>query len=140
MASMFYCPLRPTLRIIAIYAIVCLFWAGFADRVAPKIIAAAHDEQNLSILHLVFRSSLPVKYYLDRWSVIAAAGLLAAILHLLIVLFICGIERKRRTQSLDAGRPSNTGLVVFSAAFLAIAVLSGAEGDYKPYLEEWTAV
>ena len=78
--------------------------------------------------------ALPVEHYLDRWSVIAAAALLAAVLHLVIVLFICGIDRKHRVQFLDAARPyshANAALVVFSAAFLALTVLSGAQGDYR---------
>ncbi len=35
---------------------------------------------------------------------------------------------------------TNAALMVFSAAFLAVAVLSGAQGDYKAYLDEWMAV
>jgi hypothetical protein len=131
--------LRMSLRLIAIYAIMCLFWVGFADWLVPNIISAAYDERNLSILDWVFQGrSLPVEHYLDRWNVIAAAALLAAVLHLVIVLFIRGTGRK-----LDPARSSshaNATLVVFSAAFLALAVLSGAQGDYKGYLNEWMRV
>jgi Glycosyltransferase family 87 len=141
---MFHCPLRLALRLIAIYAIVCLFWIGFADWVAPNIIAAAYDERNPWITNWDFRGyqSIPV-HYPDRWSVIATAALLAALLHLVIVLFICGIDRKHRVRFLDAARPhshANAALVVFSAAFLALTVLSGAQGDYKSYLDEWIRV
>src|SRR5690348_2602418 len=80
---------RLSLRLIAIYAIMCLFWVGFADWLAPNIISAAYDERNLSILNWVFQGrSFPVEHYVDRWNVIAAAALLAAVLHLVIVLFI----------------------------------------------------
>src|SRR5262249_17353787 len=111
--------LRLSLRLIAIYAIMCLFWVGFADWVAPNIIAAAYDERNLSVLNWFFQSRLlPVEHYLDHWNVIAAAALLAAVLHLVIVLFICGTDRKHRVRFLDAARPSahaDAALVVFSA-------------------------
>src|SRR5262249_18832073 len=142
---MFYCPLRRSLRLIAIYAILCLSWVGFADWVAPKFIAAAYNERSLAILNSVFqgRRTLPVEHYLDRWSVIAVATLLAAVLHLVIVLFLCGIDRKHRIQFLDSARPyshADARLAAFSAAFLALAVLSGPRGDYKAYLNEWMAV
>src|SRR5262245_54264725 len=116
-------PLRLSPRLIAIYAIICLFWVGFADRVAPNI--AGYDERNPSIFNF------------------AAAALLAATLHLVIVLFIWGIDRKHRVRFLDGARPYshvNAVLVVFSAAFLALAVLSGAQGDYKDHLVEWMDV
>ena len=125
---------------------MCLFWVGFADWIAPNIIAAAYDERSLSILNWVFqgrRSFFPVEHYLDRWSMYAAAVLLAAVLHFVIVLFICGIDRKHRVRFLDAARPyshANVALVVYSAAFLALAVLSGAQGDYAGYLDQWMAV
>ena len=135
--------LRLSLRLITIYAIVCLFWVGFVDWVAPNIIAAAYDDRDLPILNWVFRDrSLPVEHYIDRWNVIAAAALLAVVLHLAIVLFVCG-NRKQRVRFLDAAQPSshaNAALIIFSAAFLAVAVLSDARGDYKAYLYQWMAV
>src|SRR5437667_11595222 len=103
---MFHCPLRLSPRLIAIYAIMCLFLVGVADWVAPNI--AAYDELNPSIFNF------------------AAAAALAAVLYLVIVLFIYGIDRKHRVRFLDAARPYahvNAVLVVFSAAFLALAVL-----------------
>jgi Glycosyltransferase family 87 len=78
------------------------------------------------------------------WNVIAAAALLAAVLHLVIVLFIYRIDRKHQGRFLDKVRPhshANVVLVVFSAAFLAFAALTGAQGDYnEAYLKEWMAV
>ena len=130
--------LRPSLRLIAIYAIMCLFWVGFAGWLAPNVVSAAYDERNLSILDWVFPDrSLPAEHYLDRWNVIAAAALLAAVLHLVIVLFIRGTGRKFDPRS---SSHANATLVVFSAAFLALAVLSGIQGDYKGYLDEWMRV
>jgi len=96
---------------------MCLFWIGFADWVAPDV--GAYDELNPSIFYFI------------------AAAPLAAVLHLVIVLFICSVDRKDRIRFLNAARPYshvNAILVVFSAAFLALAVLSGAQGDYEGYL------
>jgi hypothetical protein len=130
--------------VIAIYAIVCLCWVGFANWIAPNIIAFAYDERNLPIFNWVFHDgSLPVEHYRDRWNTIAAAALLAVVLHLVTVLFISGKDRKQRDRFLNAALPSshiNAALVIFSAAFLALAVLSGARGDYKIHLYVWTAI
>src|SRR5437764_13702042 len=133
---MFHCPLRLSLRLIAIYAVTCLFWIGFAEWVAPNIIATAYDERNLWILNRVFqgRRWLPLEHYLHLWKVIATAALLAALLHLMIVFFICGTDRRHQVRFGDAARPfsnTNAALVIFSAAFLALAILSGAQGDYR---------
>src|SRR6516165_10403836 len=119
---MLLCPLRPLLGPIAIYAIMCVFWVGFVYWLAPDIVA--YSELNPSTLDFV------------------AAALLAALLHLVIVLFIYRIDRKHR-DVLKPARPYsdvNAALVVFSAAFLALTVLSGIHGDYQGYLHMWTAV
>jgi Glycosyltransferase family 87 len=122
---------RFSLRPIAIYALMCLFWIGF-------VIATAYDERNPSILNWVLQGhkGLSGEHYLDHWNVTAAA-LLAAALHLAIVLFIYGIARKHRVRFLD---DANVALVVFSAVFLVLTVLSGAQGDYNVYLKEWRTV
>jgi hypothetical protein len=124
---------------------MCLGWGGFAHCVAPKIIAAVYDEPNLSIFNWAFqdRGSLPLQHYLDRWNVIAVAALLAAVLHLAIVLFVYGTDRAQRVRFFDARQAvshANVPIVVFSAAFLALTVLSGAQGDYKGSIDQWLAV
>ena len=90
--------LRPPLPLLAIYAFGTLLWIGFANRIAPNLIAAAYNERSLSLLNWFFRShrSLPLKHYLDRWSVIAAAVSIAVVLHLVIDLFIGHISRRHR--------------------------------------------
>jgi Glycosyltransferase family 87 len=138
-------PLIPLLPLIAIYAAVCLLWIGFANGIAPNIIAAAYNEQSLSVLNWFFQShrSLPREHYLDLWNVIAAAVLIATVLHLVIVLFIGSIGRKHRLLLLDTPRAcsrTNFVLIAFSAAFLAVTALSWAHGDYRAYLEMWMIV
>jgi Glycosyltransferase family 87 len=130
------------LRLIAIYAVSCLFWVGFAQWVAPRIITSAYYEQNYPILAWALRGHT-VERYLSLWSVIAVALPLAAILHLVIVLFICDLDRKQAAQRLDAARAyrrCNAVLVTYSATFLALTVLSGDQGIYYAYLAEWKAV
>jgi hypothetical protein len=115
--------LRPSLRASAFYAITYLFWVSFAYWAAPSIVA--RDKENLSIQNFV------------------AAALLAVLLHVMIVLFIWRIDHKHRNRFLEAVRPysrANVTLIVFSAAFLALAVLSGIHGDYYDHLHEWSAV
>ena len=66
-------------------------------------------------------------------SMVAAAVPLAVILHLVIVLLIGAIDRKKPGVPLEsAGSDSlvNVVLIVFSAAFLALTVLSGDQWDY----------
>src|ERR1700720_2913710 len=104
---MFPCRLRPLLGPIAIYAIMCLFWVGFVYWLAPDIVA--YSELNPSRLDFV------------------SAALVAGLLHLVVFLFIYRLDRKHR-DVLKPARPysdGNAALVVFSAAFLALAVLSG---------------
>ena len=135
---------RPPVPWLVTYAIVCLLWIGFAYGIAPTIIAAAYNEQSLSVLNWFFQShrSLPLEHYLDRWSVTAAAVLIAMVLHLAIVLFIGRIDRKHRLSATPTALSRiNFILIAFSAAFLALTVLSWAQGDYKGYyLDEWRAV
>src|SRR5262249_17335593 len=105
------------------------------------IIAAAYDGRIPLILKSGFQRSPPVEHYLDRWSEIAGAIQLAAILHLVIVLFIRAIDRKHRFLPLDTARVDpRIILVVFSAAFLAVSILFGVRGDYEAYLTEWKNV
>jgi hypothetical protein len=131
------------LPLIAIYATFCMVWGAFARWIAPTIIAAAYDGRIPSILNSRFQRSLPVEHYLDGWSEIAGAIQLAAILHLVIVLFIRAVDRKHRVLSLDTARVdsrTNIILVVFSAGFLAVSILAGVRGDYESYLTEWRDV
>jgi len=135
---------RPPVPLLAIYAIVCLLWIGFAVGIAPNIISAAYNERSLSVLNWLFKShrSLPIEHYLDRWSVFAAAVSIAIVLHLAIVLFIGRIDRKNRfPEKTRVCSRTNFILIVFSAAFFAVTVLSWAQGDYKYfYLDEWMVV
>src|SRR5262249_51098105 len=131
--------------IIATYASVCILWIGFANGVAPNIIADAYNEQSLSVLNWVFqgRKSLPIGHYFDRWSEITTAVLIATILHLLIVVFIVGSDRKYPLLLGTSSKPdtrTNFVLIVFSAAFLALTALSPTWGDYPNYLHEWEVV
>ena len=121
--------LRGSLLLIAIYTTICITWVEFAHWVKATIIEATPN--------------LPVEYHLDRWSMIAAAVPLAAILHLLIILLIRAIDRKKRGILLESnGSDSlvNVVLAVFSAAFLALTALSGYRFDYRGYLPIWIDV
>jgi len=133
------------LSLIAIYVVLSLFWIGFAYGVAPNILIAAYNEQSLTILNWVFQGhrSLPVEHFLERWSVIAAAVLIASILHFLIVMFIENIDGKYRLRLVDTPKSalcSNSVLIAFSAAFLGLTATSWARGDYSGYLYEWSLI
>ena len=113
---MFHCPLRLCSRMR--FMRLCLYWVRFADRVASNIIATAYDQRSLSILNWVFqgRRSLPVEHYLDRCSTYAAAVLLAAVLHFVIVLFICGIFSRRKQLQFEQRFLPNRGQGVSNQA------------------------
>jgi len=137
--------LRSLPSLIAIYASVCILWIWFANGVAPKIIADAYKEQSLSVLNWALQGhrSLPVGHYLDRWSDVTTAVLIATILHLIIVLFIGGSDRKHGLLFGNTSRAdslTNFILIAFSAAFLALTALSLTHGDYRAYLGQWMAV
>ena len=73
----------------------------------------------------------------------ASAMALAVILHLVIVLLIAAIDSKKPGAPLEfAGSDSfvNVVLIVFSAAFLALTVLSGDQWDYPNFLGHWIDV
>jgi len=122
--------LRDSLLVIAIYATICIVWAEFAYWVPPTIIEATYIPVTIP--------NLPIEYHL-----IAAAVPLAVVLHLVIVLLIRAIDRKKPgilVQSTRSDSHVNVVLTVFSAAFLALTVLSGVQGDYGGYLKEWIGV
>jgi uncharacterized membrane protein len=68
--------------------------------------------------------------------------LIAMVLHLAIVHFIGSNDRKHRLSATPTAHPrNNLILIAFSAAFLALTVLSWAQGDYYYfYLDEWRVV
>jgi hypothetical protein len=123
---------------------MCLLWIGLADGIALNIISAAYNERSLSVLNWFFKShkSLPLEHYLDRWSLTAAAVLIAMVLHLALVLFIGRIDRKHRLSATPTALSRiNFILIAFSATFLVFTVLSWAQGDYRYfYLDEWSVV
>jgi hypothetical protein len=129
--------------LIAGYIVLCLIWAAVSYSAVPRVITAAYNERSLSVLNWLFEGhrSVPIKHYLDRWSVIAAAVQIAMILHLGIVLFIQRIDRKRRLLCPPrADLRANIILVAFAAAFFALTILCGVRGDYTAYLLEWKVV
>src|ERR1035437_5811626 len=133
------------LPVTAIYAIFCLFWAGFSHWLGPSIIDAAHAGKIPSILSWSFHStsSLPVEHYIQVWSAISCAVYLAAILHLVIVFFIRSIDKKHPFLPLNTateGSRTNLVLFVFSAVFLALCIVVGPRGDHVLYIKEWRDV
>jgi hypothetical protein len=82
------------------------------------------------------------------WAGFAIPGLgrptvIAASLHLVIILFIGALDRKNCVQPIDNARvysPTNGILVIFSGAFFALTMLSKVRGDYWSYLQEWLEI
>ena len=137
---------RPVVVLVTVYAVFCVGWIGLVQWFAPTIISQVYEGRGQSTLNWIFSnySSNSAQHLLDRWATFAGAVPLAAILHLTLVLFIkhirkhqalvCGIERFN--PRVDAV------LIIFSAAFLALTILSGVpfRSDYEQYLAEWTDV
>jgi hypothetical protein len=92
-SSMLAYSLRGSVPLIALYATICVVWAEFAHRVPATIIETIYSPSIPNLLS--GEGILPAEYYLDRWSMIAAAVPLAAILHLVIVLLIGAMDRPR---------------------------------------------
>ncbi|MGB8743007.1 MAG: hypothetical protein WCD52_23010 [Xanthobacteraceae bacterium] len=123
--------LRGSLLLIAIYGAICLAWSEFAYWIPPAIEVTYNHSTT---------PNLPVAYH-DRWSMIAAVVPLAAILHLIIIISIGAIDRKKPEALLDRSNSLiNVVLTLFSAAFLALTVLSGDRLDYTGYLQMWIDV
>ena len=137
--------LATVVPLIVIYVVLSILWIGFAYEAAPSIIIAAYNEKSLWFLNWVFqgRRSLPVEHFLQRWNVIAAAVLIAALLHFLIVVLIESIDRRHRSRLVEpakSGLWTNSVLIGFSAAFLGLTAASWGPGDYSGYLYEWLLV
>ena len=134
--------LRRKLVLVAIYAAFCVGWIGFTQWIAPSIIVRACEGRDLNWTLSDHRSN-SVPHCLESWTIFADAVLLAAILHFIIVLLIEGIRQRHQILVGDTNR-LNSGvdaiLIVFSAVFLALTILSGVQGDYEQYLTEWMDV
>ena len=128
------------LGVLAIYAAICVAWVGFAKLVAPTVIAAAHNGQNLLNLNWLLGEAVqPLKYYHEGWSVVAFAVPLAVMLHLVVVVTIRRIDTNNTIAPEPARqiRTINAILIAFSAVFLAVTVFSGERRDYTVYVPEW---
>ena len=135
--------LRPSALVITVYALVCAAWSAFAFGVAPEIIAGAGGGRGGPILDRVFqgRRSLPVEHYLGAWRGIAAAVLIAMALHLAIALLATRIDRLQPRGARVGGKIEASGaLMVFSAVFLATAVITRIAGDHRIYVAVWTSI
>jgi hypothetical protein len=127
--------LRGSFFLIAISATFCFAWGEFAHWGPPTIIEA--------ICNPPTPANLPGEYHLDSCSMIAGAVPLAAVLHLVIVVLIASIDRKKPGVLPEAAGTNllvNVALMVFSAAFLALTVLSADRLDYTGYLAQWSDV
>ena len=128
------------LLLIAIYAAICVVWAQVVSWVPSTIYTAFYQP---SIRNWVSGEGiLPAEYYVDRWSMVAAAVPLAVILHLILSLLIGALDRKKGIQRASSQSDTlvNVFLTVFSAAFLALTVFSGDHWDYTIYLAQWIDV
>jgi hypothetical protein len=123
--------MRQSLVVIAIYAAFCLAWIGFAQWIVPT---------NWSFSD---HSASSGQHYLDRWAVFARAVPLAAILHLIVVLYIERIRRKHQALVRDRERLNarvDAALILVSAVFLALTILTGVQSDYEQKLAVWMDV
>ena len=122
---------------------VCAAWSAFAFGVAPEIIAGAWGGRGGPILDRVFQGhrSLPVEHDLGAWRGVAAAVLIAMALHLAIVLLATRMDRFQPGGARVGGKIDASGaLMVFSAVFLATAVITWIAGDHEIYVRVWTSI
>ena len=134
---------RPSALVVTAYAVVCAAWSAFAFGLAPGIIASAWAGRGGPILDRVFQAhrSLPVEHYLGAWRGLAAAVLIAMALHLALVLLATRMDRHQRRGAREGGKIEASGaLMVFSAVFLAAAVITWIAGDHRIYVNLWTSI
>ena len=124
----------------AIFASLFVIWLcvfAIAAWQCVPVWTSAYGYKNLIAIYATF---WVVWAWFTPW---IAPTIIAATVHLVIVLFIGAIDRKDRVPPLETARActrTNVVLVLFSAAFLALSILSGSKGDYSSYGPEWRAI
>jgi hypothetical protein len=134
---------RRLLRTVAAYAALAAGWACLARWVlTPLVIAAAEGRGPAILKGLVLdpSSSSPVDRALERWRVASSAVLIAAGLHLTVVLFLRWWDRRPGGEGSRERRRVDLGLIVVSLAFFAVTILSGSRQDYAFHLQMWSEV
>jgi Glycosyltransferase family 87 len=138
---------RRWIVLLALYGTLIAGWLGFARGWAPAIIVAAHEGRSWPVLNgLVQGTGMPppIEDSLQRWRNVSWAAAMAAVFHLLLVLFIdrldChdGDEREEIDQRVE--RWMNRALALLAMAFMALTVYEGAIQDYFLYLGMWRGI
>jgi hypothetical protein len=135
--------LRPSTQVVTVYAAIVAVGAALAFGVAPETIASAYRGRSLPILNWALQShrSLPLGHYLEVWRGLAIASLIAVVLHLGTVLVIMRLGRRDPSSERPVNRlATDVVLIAFSALFLLTTVITGADGDYYAYGEEWRSI
>ena len=139
---------RRALILIALYGAILAGWFSFARWVATPIIASANQGRSSAVLNRLVQdtaSAAPLATtVLERWRHFSGAVLLAGLLHLAIVLWICLRDPARTGQGSSPRRRlerwANPVLILLSFAFLALTVQRGGIQDYYFYLQMWREV
>ncbi len=133
--------------IVAVYALCVAAWIANDHYVVRPLLSAEHASGAVTAVKQ-FLVSPPALFLKPdapgRWQEYSHAVVLAAILHLGLVLYVTGHDRRSAPRALDgelhARRRVSIWLLSVAAVFLLTTVFSGPIHDYYFYLQVWYEV
>jgi hypothetical protein len=141
-------PDRPRLRVLfALYAAFALGWVALAHWVVPPLLVGDRPGRLIAAVRRYIQNA-PAPFLtqdiLGCWREFAGAVLIAAVLHLTIIVILRRYDFRsgagQEWENARAGRRGSLALAIVSLAFLAVTVLSGPRQDYFFYLQIWSGI
>ena len=138
---------RRILILVIIYGTILAGWLAFARWAAPAIITRTGQGSETSILSRLVRDqrflSPMARTPLQFWRHLSDAVLIAGLLHLAVVLYIClpgTTNAKQDSPRRKMDRWATPVLIVLSLVYLAATVSRGCIQDYYFYLQMWKEI
>ena len=138
---------RRILILVIIYGTILAGWLAFARWAAPAIITRTGQGSETSILSRLVRDqrflSPMARTPLQFWRHLSDAVLIAGLLHLALVLYIClpgTTNAKQDSPRRKMDRWATPVLIVLSLVYLAATVSRGCIQDYYFYLQMWKEI
>ena len=92
---------RPTIVLCSLYGALIGGWLGFACGIAPSFIDGVHHGSTSPLvtrLVQTWRASIPAATAMERWLVFSSAVAIGGLFHLVIVLFVRELDRRKRER------------------------------------------
>jgi hypothetical protein len=134
-------------ELLAPYVVLTVAWVGLARWVVPPLLVAERPGSFLAAVQRYiqgFATPFTGTDLLGRWFEFSVAVVIAAVLHLTILLILRRYDLRaaegRSATDIRAGRRVSLALSILALAFLAVTVLTWPRHDYFFYLQMWYEV